>query len=69
MTEAAMSGILLTLVSAGALIAGLATGTMPINYKLDTARDTAPAIFWALASWWAILAILGIGIVFRHWAA
>lgn len=67
MSEAAVSGIFLTLISAVVLGIGFATGEMPFNYKsLNTARDTAPATFWAFAGWWALLAIGGIAVAVGH---
>lgn len=69
MTELAVSGVLLILISAGVLAVGFATGEMPINFNaLDTNRETAPVTFWALASSWVVFAILGVAIAFRHWA-
>ncbi|MBB5697195.1 hypothetical protein [Sphingomonas yantingensis] len=69
MNEAAVSGILLTLASAIALVIGFATGKMPFNYKsLNTNRDAAPAIFWAFAGSWTLFAIAGIAITVRHWS-
>ena len=68
MNELAMSGLLLTLISAGVLALGFTTGEMPFNYKaLDTGRKTAPFTFWAFAISWASFAILGIAIALRHW--
>lgn len=69
MNEAAVSGIILTLISAVVLGMGFATGEMPFNYKaLDTRRDTAPAAFWAFAGSWTLFAIAGIAIAVRHWS-
>ena len=69
MNEAAVSGILLTLVSAIALVIGFTTGEMPFNYKsLDTRRDAAPAMFWAFAGSWMMFAIAGLAIAVRHWS-
>jgi hypothetical protein len=69
MNEAAVSGILLTLISAVVLVVGFATGQMPFNYRaLDTGRDTAPAKFWAFAGLWMLFAIAGIAIAVRHWS-
>ncbi|OAN66660.1 hypothetical protein A7X12_11125 [Sphingomonas sp. TDK1] len=68
MNEAAVSGILLTLISAVVLAVGFATGKMPFNYRsLDTGRYTAPATFWAFAGSWTLFAIAGIAIAVRHW--
>jgi hypothetical protein len=69
MTEAAISGVLLTLFSVGVLSIGFATGKMPCNYtSLDTARYSAPTTFWAFAGSWMLFAILGAAIAFKYWA-
>ena len=69
MTEAVMSGVLLFLVAMGVLAAGFATGEMPFGYKaLNTKRETAPVAFWAFASSWTVLAVLGMAITVRHWS-
>jgi hypothetical protein len=68
MTEPALSGVLLFLIASGVLVAGLAMGEMPTNYiALNTKRETAPVTFWALASAWALFAVLGVAIAIRHW--
>jgi len=68
MPEPAISGVLLTLFSAGVLAVGFFTGKKPFNYiSLDTARNSAPFTFWAFAVSWSLFAILGIAIAFRHW--
>ena len=68
MTEPAISGFILFLISTGVLIAGLTTGEMPLNLvALDTKRETAPATFWALAISWIVFAVLGIAITVRNW--
>lgn len=67
MTEAAISGMLMILLSAGVLGVGFATGKMPFNYiSLDTARNSAPTTFWAFAASWTLFAILGVAIALKH---
>ena len=69
MTEAAISGVLLFLISIAILTAGMATGKMPFNYSaLDTNRETAPLTFWAFAASWTVFAALGLAITVRHWS-
>lgn len=68
MTEPAISGVLMALLSIVVLGAGFLTGKMPFNYiALDTARDSAPATFWAFAGSWALFGVLGVAIAFKHW--
>jgi len=68
MNEAAITGVLITTVSAIVLTIGFATGEIPFNYSgLDTKRATAPAIFWAFFASWLLFAIFGVGIAIRHW--
>lgn len=67
MNEPNVAGILLTLISAVVLGIGLATGSMPINYKaLDTSRDNSPAVFWGFSAFWTMLSLLGIAIALRR---
>jgi hypothetical protein len=68
MTDLAISGVSLFLISAVVLGVGLAKGEMPFNYAaLDTKRETAPTTFWAFAGAWAVFASLGVAIGARHW--
>ena len=69
MSELAICGGLLLLISVGMLAAGIASGEMPFNHSaLDTTRETNPAAFWGLAGSFAVFAVLGIAIVIRHWS-
>lgn len=68
MTELAICGVALFLISGVVLTTGFVTGEMPCNYtSVDTKRETAPTTFWALGIFWMVFAALGIAITIRHW--
>ncbi|MDB5689103.1 MAG: hypothetical protein JWL91_979 [Sphingomonas bacterium] len=65
MNDRVLEGLLLTLVGATALGVGFFKQEMPINFGVDTARETNPTGFWALACFYAFAAIAGVGIAAR----
>jgi hypothetical protein len=64
MSRVDFGGVLLFVLFGALLTAGLVTGEMPINYAktLNTRRASNPAMFWAIATSFALIALLGLAI-------
>lgn len=66
MSELALSGAVLAIISLALIAVGLATGRMPLNERLDTERATAPNMFWALFAFSVFIGFLGLAVMSRH---
>ncbi|MHA0330269.1 hypothetical protein [Sphingomonas melonis] len=72
MNASVIIGIVLTSFALIVLLAGFLSGNMfwvggAFEPEYDTGRATAPGCFWAVTSFWILLAALGVAIAVMSW--